>query len=85
MATGLGTPTGTNLINALLNPDPLAVTTNFGFTASGPFGGPFSTTTQTFSLTNTSAYPLTWSVINTSVWLKASSSGGTLLAGEKRM
>ncbi len=81
LCTGLGTPTGTNLINALAGAaDPLGVTPLAGFTASGLAGGPFSGTPQSLTLTNTSASSLTWSLINTSAWLTVSSAGGTLAA-----
>ncbi len=81
LCTGLGTPNGTNLINALVSPDPFLVTANFGFNASGKAGGPFNVSSKTFFLTNTGVSPLTWSVINTSLWLNVSSAGGTLAAG----
>ncbi len=81
LCTGLGTPNGTNLINALLNPDPLTVATNYGFTATSPGDGTFNISAQTFSLTNSGVSPLTWSVINTSAWLDVSLSGDTLAAG----
>jgi hypothetical protein len=81
LCTGVGSPNGTNLINALLNPDPLVISTNYGFTFSGIVSGPFGVTSQTFVLTNTSASPLTWSLINTSAWLTVSSDGGTLTSG----
>ena len=81
LCTGLGTPNGTNLINALVSPDPFLVTANYGFNASGKAGGPFNVSSETFFLTNTGVAPLTWSVINTSLWLNVSSAGGTLAAG----
>ncbi|HEY5346033.1 MAG TPA: protease pro-enzyme activation domain-containing protein [Verrucomicrobiae bacterium] len=88
LCTGLGSPNGTNFINALLNPDPLVVVSNAGFNALGtitensnPTAQIFNLTTQTFNLTNVSATPLDWSLINTSAWLNVSSAGGTLGAG----
>ena len=81
LCTGLGTPAGTNLINALVNPDPLAVVPNAGFNAVGTPAGIFNISSQTFYLTNIGAVPLTWSLGNTSTWLGASSGGGTLAAG----
>jgi hypothetical protein len=82
LCTGLGTPTGTNLINALIDPEEFIVTPNYGFDATGVHGGPFSVVSQDFALTNYSVAPLTWSLVNTSVWLDASSPGGTLAVGE---
>ena len=52
LCTGWGTPTGQTLINALANPEALLITPPTGFTSSGGFGGPFTITSQTLSLTN---------------------------------
>jgi hypothetical protein len=60
---------------------PLVITPTNGFTASGPVGGPFSTTSQNFSLANIGATSLNWSLANTSVWLNASPTSGTLAVG----
>ena len=80
LCTGLGTPAGTTLINAMVNPDPLVVVSNGGFNAVGAFGGPFNVTSQTFFVTNAGASSLTWSLVNTSSWLNVSG-GGALAAG----
>ncbi len=61
--------------------DPLQITPATGFDATGCVGGPFSTTNETFSLTNVGTAPLNWSLANTSAWLDASPSGGTLTVG----
>ena len=81
LCTGLGTPAGAALINALVHPDPLIVVSNGGFNAVGSPAGTFNISSQTFYLTNISAAPLTWSLVNTSAWLNVSSGGGTLAAG----
>ena len=83
LCTGWGTPNGDNLIPALLSPpmDTLRITPPLGFTSQGPSGGPFSVTTQTYTLANTGSEPLTWSLANTSSWLTVSSTGGTLNRG----
>jgi hypothetical protein len=60
---------------------PLVVAPTNGFTASGPAGGAFNVTSQSCSLTNQSGSSLLWSTINTSSWLSASPSGGTLAGG----
>ena len=60
---------------------PLLVSPTNGFSASGPVGGAFNVTSQSYSLTNQSGSPLPWSTINTSSWLSASPSGGTLAGG----
>ena len=82
LCTGWGTPTGSNLINALAPPGPLSVWPETGFDAANdPAGGPFNITTQTYVLTNLGTTPLAWSLVNTSAWLSASPTSGTLLPG----
>ncbi len=82
LCTGWGTPAGTSLINALAAPDALQISPETGFTAIGPSGGPFTVTSQSFTLTNIGASPLNWTLANTAPWLiSASPSGGTLGPG----
>ena len=81
LCTGWGTPAGQNLINALVPPDALVIVPANGFVASGPAGGPFSPASQIYFLTNSGAGPLLWSLVNTSAWLNASASSGTLAVG----
>jgi hypothetical protein len=47
---------------------------------TGPSGGPFNITNQTYRLSNLSAMALNWGLMNTSMWLSASA-GGALAAG----
>jgi hypothetical protein len=61
----------------------LAVAPTTGFTASGPVGGAFNVTSQTYALTNIGTTALNWGVVNTSAWLTVSSPGGTLAGGGK--
>jgi hypothetical protein len=84
LCTGWGTPTGSNLINALVAPpsDPLLISPELGFFASGPSGGPYNVTSQVYSLTNAGTTPLQWSLVNTSVWLNVSASAGSLAPGD---
>ena len=84
LCTGLGTPNGQNLINALAgSTDPLGVTPLTGFTASGIAGGPFGGASQKLTLTNSGASALNWSLINTSSWLNFSPGSGTLAGGQQ--
>jgi uncharacterized repeat protein (TIGR03803 family) len=62
-------------------PEPLVITPWTGFSSVGGVGGPFSVTAQSLSLTNAGANTLTWSLANTSLWLNASPTGGTLTPG----
>ncbi|HEX4265905.1 MAG TPA: protease pro-enzyme activation domain-containing protein [Verrucomicrobiae bacterium] len=82
LCTGWGT-ISTNLMQALLAPpvDTLRVMSPVGFTSQSRSGGPFSVTTQTFTLSNTGTTPLAWSSANSADWLNVSSSGGTLNPG----
>ena len=84
LCSGWGSMNGDNLLPALLAPpvDDLRIKSPVGFTAHGPIGGPFSTNSQTFSVANMGAAPVTWSLINTSSWLNVSSGGGTLNPGD---
>ncbi len=80
LCTGLGTPAGQALINALAgSPDALVVSPKTG-AVSGVAGGPFSFASGNFLLTNASSFPLTWSLVNTSAWLTFSATSGTLAA-----
>ena len=80
LCTGWGTMIGSNLIQALLAPpsENLVITPPLGFTSSGPGGGPFSVTSQTYTLNNIGSKPLNWSLVNTSPWLTVSPTSGTL-------
>jgi subtilase family serine protease len=80
LCTGLGTPAGQNLINALAPASGLIVSPLSG-AATGVAGGPFSITPGNFLLTNSSSSSLTWSLINTSTWLNFSATNGTVAAG----
>jgi subtilase family serine protease len=83
LCTGLGTPNGQNLINALaIPPDALRCTPATGFISSGQIGGPFSVTSQTFLLTNSGSISLDWSLAGLPAWLDASITGGTLSPSE---
>jgi hypothetical protein len=81
LCTGWGTPNGSSLIIALAAPDGFLVLPGRSLTVGGPVGGPFNVSSQNFSLTNSGAAPLNWSLINTSLWLNASPTGGTLVPG----
>jgi len=80
LCTGLGTPAGQSLINALANGVDTLVITPLTGSAIGVAGGPFSVTSGNFLLTNSSSATLTWSLVSTSAWLKISATSGTLAA-----
>lgn len=85
LCTGWGTPTGSNLIQALVTPpDALQITPATAYVFSGPVGGPFSPAVQNFALvnhscvTNNDCPPLNWTLSNSVAWLNLSSASGTL-------
>ena len=82
LCTGLGTPVGTNLINALTMPDNLQVFPATNFTAAGLVGGPFSQTNWITTLTNNGAASVDWSFGGAPAWLSVSAASGTLAPGE---
>jgi subtilase family serine protease len=83
LCTGWGTMMGSGLMQALLAPpsENLVITPPLGFTSIGASGGPFTVTSQTYTLANIGAIPLNWSVVNTSLWLTVSATSGTLSPG----
>jgi len=81
LCTGWGTPNGSNLINTLAPPDTLLMLPVPGFASSGAAGGPFSVTSESFTLTNTGATSLAWSLGIDSLWLSASLTNGNLVPG----
>ena len=84
LCTGWGTPAGSGLINDLLalNPaDALVITPPLGFTAFGSYSGPYNVSSQAYTLTNAGTVPISWTISKLPPWLKASTSGGTLVPG----
>jgi uncharacterized repeat protein (TIGR03803 family) len=86
LCTGWGSPTGSNLINAMAPSDALSITPATNWIVSGAAGGPFSPAGVTLLLTNIGASSvgtnsLNWSVGGSPAWLNASPGGGTLAAG----
>ena len=59
---------------------PMTVTAG-GLASSGTAGGPFTPSSQTYTVTNTGSAPMNWSATKTQSWVTLSSTGGTLAAG----
>jgi len=69
------------LMEAYDLPDALSITPVAALSASGAVGGPFTPNPQFFTLTNSGSSPLTWSLLNTSIWLTVSTTNGALTPG----
>ncbi len=65
----------------VFSPDALLVIPASGLFSTGTAGGPFNPAAISFTLTNVGAASLNWSLGNTSPWLNASLTGGTLNPG----
>jgi subtilase family serine protease len=82
LCTGWGTPTGTNLINALVGlADSLGISPagNLSYsTFVGPF---FITSSQNYVLTNSGSSPCDWQITNAPAWLNLQPAFGTLPPG----
>jgi hypothetical protein len=81
LCTGWGSPAGGSLILALARPDGLQITPGRGAVASGPAGGPFTVTSQTFELVNTGNSACHWTLGGGPAWLSVSGTNGSLAAG----
>lgn len=82
LCTGWGTPSGSNLIAALLSPpNALRITPATSVLFTGPVGGPFNPNASVYTLTNAGTVPMSWSFVNPASWLNPSSGSGTLSPG----
>ena len=60
---------------------PLSVSPAGGMTSTGTFGGPFTPSSQAYTLTNTGTASINWTASKTQTWVTLSAAGGTLAAG----
>lgn len=80
LCTGLGTPLGTNFLNAIVVPEDLRILPASVFISSGLVGGPFTPANRTVTLTNLGNASLDWSLGPLPGWLTISANAGTLAA-----
>lgn len=59
----------------------LSVTPSTTLSATGPYGGPFPTTSVTYTLTNTGNTSLSWTAAKAASWITLVGTSGTLAAG----
>lgn len=71
-----------NLYNALLAVDDVLMTPGTGFSPVGDLGGPFTPSSQVYTLTNYAHQSSTWTASVDQPWISLSSSSGTLSASE---
>jgi Pro-kumamolisin, activation domain len=62
--------------------DPLLVSPDAAMTVTGPPGGPFNETSETYSLTNFASVPVDWTAQSTLPFVDLSATGGTLQPGD---
>jgi len=79
--TLVATTHGRGCFSILIPADNLLITPPTGTSSSGQFGGPFTPSSQSLTLTNVGVSALQWSLINTSAWLTISPGNGTLTPG----
>jgi len=60
---------------------PLTVSPAGGLTSTGTFGGPFTPSSQAYTLTNTGTAPINWTAAKGQTWVTLSAASGTLAAG----
>ena len=63
-------------------PGVLSVTPETGLASSGMRGGPFSPSSQVYTLSNTGAASINWTAAKTQTWVSLSSTAGALNAGQ---
>ena len=80
LCTGWGSPKGSNLIYSLAMPEPLVIAPLAEVIFTGPAGGPFSSPTPAYTLTNKAASSVSWSLATDATWLDLAPAAGALAA-----
>ncbi|MHB1012718.1 MAG: autotransporter outer membrane beta-barrel domain-containing protein [Desulfobacteria bacterium] len=68
------------VVPVVITPGALSVSAG-SLTSTGTVGGPFTPSTQSYTLTNTGGTSINWTAAKTQTWVTLSSAGGTLAAG----
>ena len=80
-ASSPSSATTVGLVEAFDLPDALLLTPANGFLSGGPAGGPFAPVCKTYTITNHSSAPQTWTAKVEQPWLTVTPAGGTLPPG----
>jgi len=80
-ATSPASSTTTGLVEAYDVPDNLRISPAAGWNPSGPTGGPFIPTNQTYSLSDAGSSALAWVAWTTQPWVEVAPGSGSLSAG----
>ena len=73
--------TVTITVNGATVSGPLTVSPAGGLASSGTIGGPFSPSSQTYTLTNTGTASMNWTASKVASWVTLSATAGTLASG----
>jgi hypothetical protein len=84
LTTGVGT-TNRTVTLTVNTPGVLAVTPATGLTSTGSQGGPFTPSSQNYTMSNTGGSTISWSATNTTMWVTLSATNGLLAAGSNTM
>ena len=85
LTNGTGNTTRQVTLNVLALPGALTVTPANGLTSTGVIGGPFTPSSQAYSLQNTGGTAINWTCSNVQAWTTLSAASGTLAAGASVM
>jgi hypothetical protein len=78
---GLGTTSRAVALTVTAQPGALSVTPAAEFTSTGPAGGPFTPSSQAYTLQNTGGSSIDWTAAKSETWTTVSSASGTLASG----
>ena len=81
LCIGWGTPQGSNLVMALALPEALRIWPMDPVLFTGPVGGPFSSTTPGYALTDNGSGPVNWMADSPPPWFSISTNAGTIVGG----
>jgi uncharacterized repeat protein (TIGR03803 family) len=79
LCTGWGSPNGSNLVNALVFPEPVRILEGADLSFTGPIGGPFAPSVRSVLLTNAASGSVDYSISEDASWLTLAPADGGVL------